>query len=333
MGVKVEASIRAVHSGLSEEFSFVQGDVRELLQSACQFRKWSFEDRIKSEDSYAMKLMTGRYAGYVIDDFYACTIVVPNLKAVLEAIQLVKELLDVHEEKPGAQTFARPTSFDFDSVRLYCRLKQSVAPKPYQVHSFEVQIKTLLEHAWSKATHDFSYKGDEVSWARERLAAQIKAVLDNVDLSINELEDTAKSTFLARNHPYYEKLKAVISVLKAEFGADDSQHTITDYKRLAEQSANLLSRIEATHDELRAALEAEALLSRGRHIKNLSPYSIVLVSAATQMSQKFASGLAKRCNPKANPRQTKVVIPYEVTDFCDFSGISFQDVQILGQKP
>ncbi len=280
-----------------------------------------------------MKLMTGRYIGYTIDDFYACTIVVPNLKAVLEAIQLVKELLDVHDEKPGSQTFARPTSFDFDSVRLSCRLKQSVAPKPYHSHSFEVQIKTLLEHAWSKATHDFSYKGGEVSWARERLAAQIKAVLDNVDLSINELEETAKSTFLARNNPHYEKLKAVISILKAEFGADDSPHTVTDYKRLAEQSANLLSRIDASPEQLKIALESEAKVLRGRHMKNLSPYSIVLVTAATQLPQKFATGLAKKCNPKLSPRQSKVVIPYEVADLCDFSGISFQDVQLLGKQP
>lgn len=326
MSVKIEATIRRAHEALHEEFTFVETDVRGLFREACEIRGWSFEDRLKSADSYAMKLMTGRYDDYQIDDFYACTIVVPNLKAVLEAIEFVKGSVVVIDEKPGAETNAWPTNFGFDSVRIYCRLPTSVSPKPYHRHSFEIQVKTLLEHAWSKATHDFSYKGDDVSWARERLAAQIKAVLDNVDLSINELERTASSEFLDKKNPAYAKLRRVITVLKNEFGADDSPHTITDYKRLAEQVARLIDRLELEADDLITILSAEAKVSRGRFTVNLSPYSIILVSIAMQLPDKLKDRLSVK---PQHSRLGKIVIPHEVVELCDFDPTPFKRVKIL----
>lgn len=80
MTVKIEASIRRAHSEFYEEYTLVQEEVRELLKKACDLRQWIFEDRIKSDESYALKLLTGRFKGYEIDDFYACTIVAPNLR-------------------------------------------------------------------------------------------------------------------------------------------------------------------------------------------------------------------------------------------------------------
>lgn len=326
MSAKIEASIRRAHESLSDEFTFVQEDVEGLLRKACELRKWTFEDRLKSVDSYAMKLMTGRYDGYEIDDFYACTIVVPNLKAVLEAIKFVKSSVRVIDEKPGAETNSWPTNFGFDSVRMYCKLPTSVNPKPYLKHSFEIQVKTLLEHAWSKATHEFSYKGDDASWAKERLAAQIKAVLDNVDLSINEMEKTATSDFLDKKNPAYENLRKIIEVLKAEFGKDDSPHTIADYKRLAEQVARILERLELKPEELGEVLEAEALASRGRITVNLSPYSIILVSLSMQLPTKLKEKLESR--PK-HSRLGKIVIPHEVLQLCGLDPSSLKRVQVL----
>jgi len=326
MSAKVEASIRRAHANLSEEFTFVQTDVQGLLKEACELRKWTFEDRVKAMESYAMKLMTGRYNGYEIDDFYACTIVVPNLKAVLEAIEFVKYSVRVFEEKPGAETKSWPTNFGFDSVRIYCKLPESVNPKPYHEHGFEIQIKTLLEHAWAKATHEFSYKGNDVSWAKERLAAQIKAVLDNVDLSINEMEKTATSDFLDKKNPVYENLRKIIEVLKAEFGRDDSPHTIADYKRLAEQVVKILERLELKPDGLKAVLEAEATALRGRFTVNLSPYSIILVSLSMQFPAKLKEKLESK--PKRS-HLGKIVIPHEVIKICGLEPASLKQVQVL----
>ena len=51
---------------------------------------------------------------------------------------------------------------------------------------FEVQIKTILQHAWSIATHDLIYKTDTVSWPKERIAFQVKAMLEHAEIAIAE---------------------------------------------------------------------------------------------------------------------------------------------------
>ena len=326
MTVKIEASIRRAHSEYREEYTLVQKEVRELLKDACELRQWIFEDRIKSDESYALKLLTGRFNGYEIDDFYACTIVAPNLKAVVEAIDFVKSSIRVVEEKPGDEIKSWPTSFGFDSVRLYCKLPDSVTPQPYHRLSFEVQVKTLLEHAWAKATHDFSYKGNEISWARERLAAQIKAVLDNVDLSINEMESTASSDFLNKKNPSYEKLREITAKLKIEFDAPDSPHTVKDYKRLAEQVAKILERVGVNTDELSKILAKESKEDRGRFTVNLSPYSIILVSLANQMPDKFLSALKQKPSSRQNG---EIVVPQEAVELCGLMNQNLKRVQIL----
>jgi ppGpp synthetase/RelA/SpoT-type nucleotidyltranferase len=326
MSAKVEASIRRAHEHLLEEFTAVEEEVVDLLAEACKLSKWAFEDRTKGLDSYAMKLMTGRCTKYLVDDFYACTIVVPNLKAVTQAIELVKARFRIVDEKPGQETTAWPTNFGFDSVRLTCKLPESVNPKPYHDLEFEVQVKTLLEHAWSKATHDFSYKGDDISWAKERLAAQIKAVLDNVDLSINEMENTASSQFLNKRNPFYEELKLLITLLKEQFEAEDCSHTVSDYKRLAEQVQRVLLRTDTSIDDLRLHMTNEAAEGRGRHTTNLSAYSIVLISLIKQQPGKIKSALEKR---RTFPNKGSIVIPFEVIEQWDIDHSSFRSVSIL----
>ncbi len=322
MNSKVEASIRRAHSYLNEQYMTVQVEVREQLRETCEIQKWVFEDRLKSPESFASKLMTGRFQGYDIDDFYACTVVVPNLRGVSEAVKLVTECLDVIEKKPGDETKALPTSFGFDSVRLYCRTIPSVNQQKRSDLKFEVQIKTLLEHAWAKATHDFSYKGAEASWAKERLSAQIKAVLDNVDLSINEMENIAASKFLNRRNPNYEMLSQITTYLKSEFGTSSDEHG-HDYKRMAENIKRILTRADISLDELKACMAEEERLGRGKKSVNLSLSSSLLLGLLTHQSEKMNQAL------KRKDSRRPVTIPLEVVEECDLDTKDFKDVSVL----
>ncbi len=56
---------------------------------------------------------------------------------------------------------------------------------------FEVQIKTAFEHAWSTVTHDLVFKGQQVDWRSKRLAAQLKALVEQIDFLVNQFEATA----------------------------------------------------------------------------------------------------------------------------------------------
>ncbi len=191
--MKVSKSIRDLYSELQDYALPLGKEVSGLLKVYAEQNKWSFTDRIKEEISFAQKIEMGIYSSNEqIDDFYACEIVVLNLKDINAAKEFVRNNFNVINEKPKGLVSA--DSFFFDGIRLYARLNEGVAgPKPYSWMTFEVQIKTLLEKAWGEATHDFTYKCKEVKWGKERLVYQLKAILSHADIMFSEIENVSNS--------------------------------------------------------------------------------------------------------------------------------------------
>ncbi|WP_340150642.1 RelA/SpoT domain-containing protein [uncultured Sneathiella sp.] len=323
--MKIEQTIRKNHDAyrqLYEEFSL---QVKELLQNACESRKWYFTDRLKSVESYALKILTGRYDRYEIDDFYACTIVVPNLTLIKDAQSLVEDIFKIIEKKPGDTIYYRPTEFNFDGIRYYCSLKESVVQKSDNGLKFEVQIKTFLEHAWSVATHDFSYKGKELSWSKERLSAQIKAILDNADMTILEMDNVSKSQPLNKRNPKYDIIVKTIEFVESKFG---KQHNIAlpeDMKRLAREIDRVLKTSKVKLCELEILLDEETKLERGYKTTNLSIYSIVLVALFNQATAKFVAGLT----PKPKRNFPSIIIPEETRLYDELKDENLEGVTFL----
>jgi len=318
MARKVEASIRKKHAELLDQYNPVEIEVKDLLGTACAENGWVFQDRLKELDSFALKVLDGRYDDYGLDDFYACTVVVPNLMSIETALKLIRATFRIEEEKPGDVIRTRPTEFSFDSIRFYCRLPSSLKPTLYQDLLFEIQVKTLLEHAWSKATHQFSYKSADVSWAKERLSAQIKAILNNVDLSILEMEKLSKSGVLDKKNPRYERLKSILEFLNTEFGVDSD-------KRLAEHIDNLFGRTRVNIVQVQECLLKEAKEGRGINMKNLSTYSIILLSLLNQLPETIIPALKR----DKNRFSSNIVIPAEVLSASGIDTTGFKDVNIL----
>lgn len=319
---KIEQSIRQKYSQQLPNYEYLEKEVVGLIKETCEQNKWIFVHRIKGVESYSLKLITGRADRYSIDDFLACTIVVPNLRAIERAKSLVYECFNILDEKPNEFVNHRPTEFNFDSIRLSCEIKSGVQSKSYSNLKFEIQIKTLLEYAWSEATHDFSYKGSSVSWARERLATQIKASLSNIDLSIYDMETISTSSFLNKRNRSYESLAETLEFIKSEFG---SAGLIIpgDIKRLSEEVFRLLGRLKLTLDDLKSSLEDETEKGRGFKTLNLSIFSIILVSLFKQKEQQVMKELKRKA------KGPNLVIPVEthIKESYDTSG--FKNVTFL----
>ena len=233
---------------------------------------------------------------------------VPNLRYVEDAVNLVSACYEVFDKKPGETVKSRPTDFSFNSIRMNCRLKRGIIDNYLDSCVFEVQVKTLLEHACSKATHDFSYKGGTVSWSRERLAAQIKAVLDNADLSILEMESLSCSNFLDKRNQSYEKMKSIVLFIRTEWGSASEKIMPHDLKRLAEVTANLLSASNLDVKSLKDAVQKETDLGRGKHTRNQSIYSIFLQSLINQKQK----NVMKYLKGKKQKYKQQILIPPEI---------------------
>lgn len=242
-------------------------------------RTWHFESRIKSEVSFAQKLETGMFDIDSLEDFFACTIVVPTLYLTETAENIVNDIFEIVRRKPENNIFSdsAPTNFLFDHTRIYAKLKPAlgIGMQPINEVQFEIQIKTFLQHAWSIATHDLTYKTSKVSWGKERIAAQLKASLEAAEVSILEAEVLSSSgnMFLSRQDSATIELLSVIESIQAEFEAESLPD---DLKRLGQSVRSLLLTCNLTAADLPRILENGRNARTGGHPMNLSPYSTVV---------------------------------------------------------
>ena len=196
--MKVQGSVRELYSSHKEQYDLLKARVDKKIV-ALKRARWHYESRIKPEESFALKIETGRCKNpRMLEDFLACTIVVENQKEIETAIKLVNECnFKIKYRRPTSEqvTFKRSNSFPFDDLRLYVEWQDDPTERPLGLSGllFEIQIKTYLQHAWAIATHDLVYKTDSVSWPKERIAYQVKAMLEHAEVSITKAEELAHS--------------------------------------------------------------------------------------------------------------------------------------------
>ena len=170
--------------------------VKLTLVNFCETKGYAFSSRIKTIESLAEKIETGRFKSWSnLDDLFACTIIIPTLLHEDEVVKFCEHVFQINKPtiKRG-QNRKSPNTFGFDSTRIYVKLRRnedinnnSELPSIYDI-TFEIQIKSAFEHAWSVSTHDLVYKNDEIDWKKLRLAAQIKANVEQLDTLILAFE-------------------------------------------------------------------------------------------------------------------------------------------------
>jgi Region found in RelA / SpoT proteins len=101
----------------------------------------------------------------------------------------------VVETRSRGSTQKDPAVFRFDATRVIARLKATefIGESELTKISFEVQVRTAFEHAWSVATHSLAYKGERVDWSRLRLAAQLKASVEQLDMLVLGFDSAASA--------------------------------------------------------------------------------------------------------------------------------------------
>jgi ppGpp synthetase/RelA/SpoT-type nucleotidyltranferase len=286
--MKVPTSIRNVYNDLKEKYTLLEERVENTL-SNLKDKNWHYVGRVKKLESFALKVETGRYPQpESIDDFFACTLVVENLSSVAAAEELITKTFELYERRPNTANFTNnhSDSFKFEDLRLYVKWKDSEGARPsgLQGLTFEVQIKTFLQHAWSIATHSLIYKSDEKNWSKERIAFQIKAMLEHAETSIQEAEGLSKSKSLNKSDKETLKISKIIVMLN-DLWSDTSLPS--DKKRLAENIYHLIRNVGINLDSLKSILDKETKLGRGTKTLNLSPYAIIIQSLFNQEQKEF----------------------------------------------
>ncbi|MGV9007957.1 MAG: hypothetical protein ACOH1H_14605 [Brevundimonas sp.] len=281
--MKVRAALRESWTSQKAGFDELSRLADNTFRQECSQRRWHYEARVKVLDSYTMKIETGRVAGVdQLEDFFGCTIVVQNSSQIAAALALVETVCDVVYRKPPlpSETHSAPSDFSFDDLRLYARLKPAPGARPSLADGlvFEIQLKTFLMHAWAIATHDLLYKSDQLSWARERIAFQVRAMLEHAEITIQQADQLATADQLAREDKETRELKALMAVLDTW----PAEQLPSDRRRLSQNVRTMLRLANIPVDAF-----AGWLADAGDLPLNVGPYQravqIVLINADAEV--------------------------------------------------
>ena len=170
--------------------------VKSTLVNFCEQKGYAFTSRIKTIESLAEKIETGRFKKWSdLDDLFACTVIIPRLSQEQDVINFCQNSFNVAKTLKRGQAKKAPDIFRFDSTRLSGKLRSSDPTLEPSLNifniGFEIQIKSAFEHAWAVSTHDLVYKSSEIDWKKLRLAAQIKSTVEQLDTLILAFEEVS----------------------------------------------------------------------------------------------------------------------------------------------
>jgi len=192
----VPESFRSAYALELEIVEAVAEHARAKLRPLSRTKTWLFDERIKSVESAFSKLEAGGPSLSSLHDFYAATIVVPTQDELAEAIEALSHIFSGSVKPSRTRT---PNDFRYDDLHFIATLEDKVSSaivaEPVRKRPFEIQVRTSLEYAWWRATHDQIYKSaedDAHGWAVMRASSQAKASLELLDSVLANLGDYGK---------------------------------------------------------------------------------------------------------------------------------------------
>jgi len=148
------------------------------LLEAARVPVHSVTARIKSEPSLAHKLARP-------DKSYRALWDVTDLLGLRvetyfeDHLEAVSRLVEQHFRVDFHHSAARERPAGYRSIHYVCALD---AGAPHERFRFEVQLRTVLQHAWAEVEHDLGYKADsEVPEAIRRRFARVASLLEIAD--------------------------------------------------------------------------------------------------------------------------------------------------------
>lgn len=147
------------------------------------------------------------------------------------------------DRNPVDEQAKDPTSFDYQSVHYLLRNTKEFIHKGVKIPeglSCEVQIRTVLQHAYAELGHDRIYKGEHVPLTVQRLVARCMALMETTDEmfvnAVHELDQVNREiehwcTFLD------ETVKPILPSITPTTSDPESRDILDTYKDLLKEAS------------------------------------------------------------------------------------------------
>jgi hypothetical protein len=237
MGVPAEA--RRIYDLTRPAVAEVEAHVTGTLTTFARENEYQFIGRQKSLESFSEKLETGRFRRVSeLDDLFACALIIPTASHEERVIAFLDRVYERVTLRGRGTARKAPEVFRFDTTRFIGRLRRQPGISYAEGVSgcaFEVQVRTVFEHAWTVVTHDLVYKPDDIDWQRLRLAAQLKAAVEQIEMIIAAFTTSASAIPVSAD----VGVEAEVEVLRrfkawVEAGRIDREASPASWRRFAQ---------------------------------------------------------------------------------------------------
>lgn len=191
MNISIVEQYRQTRDSRKEFLASLAKEIKRTLRDG-NFKFVDVPYRVKREASLIQKLRNPKWAFKTIDEVHdVCGLrIITYLREDIElAFDLLKDVFDVThrlERKPE-----EPTQFGYLSVHAQIRFRDAhpKKSKDWSGYYAEIQVRTVLQHAWAEIEHDLGYK-NEVGPPEhlKRRFALLSALLEIGDREFDELK-------------------------------------------------------------------------------------------------------------------------------------------------
>ena len=245
-----------------ETLQQVESIVADLLEKTLTeggIRPMQIAHRIKSRDSAMEKLerKPEKYTSiHSLTDLIGFRIICYFNEQVDQMAELVSKVLDVDPERVSdKRKLMAPTAFGYLSLHYICSLpKDKGYPEELTKIPFEIQFRTVLQHAWAEIEHDLGYKTEfGIPLDVRREFSRVAGLLEIADESFSEIK--------WRINTYVERVRASIK----EDNADDFHLdlvTLTEFMNRSKLMNSLVSEIASFSGSEIVNVSPESFLQR-----------------------------------------------------------------------
>ncbi len=186
--------------GLYQGFSECIHDLLERLLDGRSQAYQSITHRVKERESFLKKFSKKEYAGpEEMTDMAGVRIIAYTTSDVEQICKLIKQDFAIDQKNSGNKAKdMRSNEVGYLSVHYVASLsdprRQLGEYKRYQGLKCEIQVRTLLQHAWAEIEHDRNYKfGGELPEAIKRKFYLVAGTLELMDQQFQALSDEIDS--------------------------------------------------------------------------------------------------------------------------------------------
>jgi len=180
------------HSNFEKLRKKTEGLLEELIDDD-GIRIHAITSRVKDKDSLVQKFLSKE--GREITDIIGIRIIVNKIEDVKEVCRLIEREFDIDELNSSDKSSELETNeMGYLSVHYVAQMNKSRTDMTenlkYKGIKFEVQVRTILQHAWATISHENIYKSiGSVSSTLERKFYRVASLLETADQALQDILD------------------------------------------------------------------------------------------------------------------------------------------------